>query len=464
MERDEGAIRKSIGRTEPSIYCGRPVLETISVTEEEKQTALARALDSRLFARSEQLRAFLKFVCEAEIRGAGRELNEYLIGVEVLGRAPGYSPAEDSSVRTRAYELRSKLKKLYSGELAEDAIHIVIPKGTYSPQYLRLHTASAHVEPAPLSAIHAPGIGQEVAQPARAAHQLWRVLLFCLVLAVLSGAAGAYLALHYSAAAREVDPVLAEAWSAVGRKDSNVLFSVATPLHLVVGPDTHGIFGSSTYPAPPEAYALFRQHRPLSGDARLGMAFTDNALGMGTMNAVLIAANTVRKLGATHEILPERVATLSALRGRNAVLFGAPVDSEAIARTLQTTPLTVEYDASVREFVILDRATGRTLVPKKENGDFTTVYGLVTVLNTRESDRGRLGMIVFSGITSAGTHGAAEYFASAGALSKLRDVFKAEGINGFPPAYQVVVRCNFSNMLLLSSSYDSHRIIKEEKD
>jgi hypothetical protein len=57
----------------------------------------------------------------------------------------------------------------------------------------------------------------------------------------------------------------------------------------------------------------------------------------------------------------------------------------------------VDYEPSVKEFVVRDRTTGRMIVPKKDaNGDFMDVYGLVTVLSTRDSDRGRLGMVVFS--------------------------------------------------------------------
>ena len=74
------------------------------------------------------------------MRGAGADLTEYVIGVEVLGRPEGYSPAEDSSVRTRAYELRQKLEKLYSTELQAEAIQIVVPKGAYTPHYVKPST------------------------------------------------------------------------------------------------------------------------------------------------------------------------------------------------------------------------------------------------------------------------------------------------------------------------------------
>jgi hypothetical protein len=155
----------------------------------------------------------------------------------------------------------------------------------------------------------------------------------------------------------------------------------------------------------------------------------DNVLGVGTMNAAVSVVNTLRTFGASHQILPERVATLSTLRNRNAILFGAPVDREAITRTMQDTPLLVDYEPSIKEFVIRGRTSGMIIAPRREaNGDFTEVYGLVTVLNTRETDHGRLGMIVFSGITSAGTHGAAEYFSSPRCFRSLRSIFEREGL------------------------------------
>ena len=116
---------------------------------------------------------------------------------------------------------------------------------------------------------------------------------------------------------------------------------------------------------------------------------------------------------------------------------------------------------SVKEFVVRDRTNGRMLVPKKDaNGEFIEVYGLVTVLSTRDSDRGRLGRVIFSGITSAGTHGAAEFFSSPRALRSLKSVLTKEGNHGFPAAYQVVVKCTFSNMLLLAYEYDSHKVLQ----
>jgi hypothetical protein len=108
-----------------------------AVSNDEKRAALARVLESRTFGRSDQLRAFLRYVCEAELEGRANQLNEYALGVSVLGRPEGYSPAEDSSVRSRAYELRNKLRSYYNDEAPEDPIQIEIEKGAYVPRFQR---------------------------------------------------------------------------------------------------------------------------------------------------------------------------------------------------------------------------------------------------------------------------------------------------------------------------------------
>jgi hypothetical protein len=116
----------------------------LAVSDEEKRLALARLLESRTFGRSDQLRAFLRYVCEAELAGRAHQLNEYALGVSVLGRPEGYSPAEDSSVRSRAYELRNKLKSYYRDEAPDDPIRIEIEKGAYVPRFqMRVTTENA---------------------------------------------------------------------------------------------------------------------------------------------------------------------------------------------------------------------------------------------------------------------------------------------------------------------------------
>lgn len=103
---------------------------------------MLRVLRSHALSRSEQLRAFLRYVCEAEFAGRSQELNEYALGVAALGRPEGYSPAEDSCVRSRAYELRNKLKTYYGSESPDEPVRIEIAKGGYAPRFVRASSVS----------------------------------------------------------------------------------------------------------------------------------------------------------------------------------------------------------------------------------------------------------------------------------------------------------------------------------
>ena len=78
----------------PEALTSETTLETCpSELRQQKQLALNAALDSQTFARADQLKCFLKYVCEMEIAGRGHELTEYRIGVEALGGPFIFHPA-----------------------------------------------------------------------------------------------------------------------------------------------------------------------------------------------------------------------------------------------------------------------------------------------------------------------------------------------------------------------------------
>jgi hypothetical protein len=112
-------------------------------TPEEKRRSLDEVLSSATLARSDRLKNLLRFLCESEIDGRSAELNEYEIGVQALGQPAGYSPAENSAVRSRVYELRHKLETFYSTEAPEAPLRIQLLKGTYVPKFVRREHAVA---------------------------------------------------------------------------------------------------------------------------------------------------------------------------------------------------------------------------------------------------------------------------------------------------------------------------------
>jgi hypothetical protein len=82
----------------------------------EKREELRRILESKHFASSPKKSKFLEFVAEQTFLGNGDKLNEYLIGLEVYDRGPGFNSQKDPIVRVQAHEIRRLLKKYYDEE------------------------------------------------------------------------------------------------------------------------------------------------------------------------------------------------------------------------------------------------------------------------------------------------------------------------------------------------------------
>jgi hypothetical protein len=87
------------------------------------------------------------------------------------------------------------------------------------------------------------------------------------------------------------------------------------------------------------------------------------------------------------------------------------------------------------------------------------VFGLITVLPSESSTHQQNRTVVFSGINSAGTQAAAEFFTSPEHLLELKKQLKKDGHDTFPPAYQVVVRSETDDNILLSFHYETYRTI-----
>jgi tetratricopeptide (TPR) repeat protein len=108
----------------------------VALVEDDIKAArrqLERLLESRLFARSEQLSRLLRFLVEQHLQGRARELKESVVGIEVFGRNPGYNPKFDPIVRTEARRLRARLNEYYETEGKHDSVRIDLPKGRYAP-------------------------------------------------------------------------------------------------------------------------------------------------------------------------------------------------------------------------------------------------------------------------------------------------------------------------------------------
>jgi hypothetical protein len=423
------------------------VNDYVPANEEQARRAVEEVLASATLARSDQLRSFLRYVCERTLAGNGKEINEYSVAVEALGKAADFSPAEDSAVRRTAYELRQKLHRYYETEQPRARMRIELPKGSYAPRFVAVEAAGPE-EPVPAGGTALPANRKPVWALAAG---LALSILISIVLGVIAWRGSA-----------RINPTVREAWRPVIATGDRVVISVGTVLHLVVRPYMTVVAeGLPKYPAPPELYPLFRQHRPLEEGVELWMHPVDNSVQFGHAEAATVAATTLTLMGVPYQILPERSAPAPALRGRNVVLIADPQNSNEAAERLDKTPVTLVFDPNYQDVVVRERTGSHTVWAGKRGQDkrYTEVYGLITVLPAEGEAAGPHHVLIFSGLTSVGTQGAAEFFSRPESLRVLQEKLAAEGYAGFPTAYQVVVRCASNDTLLLSTEYAAHRVI-----
>lgn len=106
------------------------------LAEDPRWTLTQRVAASEAFRRSPRLRSFLLYVVEQSLEKPREELNEYQVGTHVFGRPESFNPAEESIVRSSARQLRVKLQEYFEGEGRNESLVVVIPKGTYVPEFV----------------------------------------------------------------------------------------------------------------------------------------------------------------------------------------------------------------------------------------------------------------------------------------------------------------------------------------
>lgn len=98
---------------------------------------LKQILDSSAFRSSKRSQAFLSYVVHAALEGRSDTLKERTLAVELFGRPQDVDLADDTIVRVGAREVRRRLAQYYaSEESANDAVHIDLPPGSYTPEFM----------------------------------------------------------------------------------------------------------------------------------------------------------------------------------------------------------------------------------------------------------------------------------------------------------------------------------------
>lgn len=141
-------------------------------SSESVRAALVSALESPEFRSAPQLRSFLDFIVCAALEQNQEKIKGYTIAVEALGRSEDFNPVTDPIVRVEAARLRRRLAKYYAGTGASERVRIVIPKGSYAPEFEAIpHTVIDEDSPSPSDEVVTMPASQENGD-ARAASEM----------------------------------------------------------------------------------------------------------------------------------------------------------------------------------------------------------------------------------------------------------------------------------------------------
>ena len=106
-----------------------PIAST--VPSDEIAAQVERVLHSRIFIKSERMSTLLRYLAEQTLTGSPEKLKEYAIGVDVFQKDVSFDPRLDSTVRTEARRLRTKLEEYYQTTGRDDEVEVALPKGSY---------------------------------------------------------------------------------------------------------------------------------------------------------------------------------------------------------------------------------------------------------------------------------------------------------------------------------------------
>jgi hypothetical protein len=264
-----------------------------------------------------------------------------------------------------------------------------------------------------------------------------------------------------------IDPIIREAWGPLLQPQANVLICVSTAPHLALLPfdvTMEGRFGVPSLEAPAGVVPWYTRFHHLAPGKRLYMSASVNSTSFGEALGTLTAVQVLTAAGVSYQFLPERLVPSATLSSRNAIFFGAPHGSDSALLLLQGGAFSFEYDPLLKDEYLAENvpgaATPHRFLPKRDDREERIeTFGLITVRPSLGDASGAKRTVLFSGNASAAEAAAIEYFSSSRQLRELKSRFRKEGYSGFPPFYQVVLRCKLDSNTATTFAYETHVIL-----
>lgn len=129
-----------------------------TITLDQRKAEVEAVLGSPVFVRAPRHSKLLRYICEKYFQGHAKDVKEYSIATEVLGRGPDFDQSRDAIVRVEMHRLRKKLKDFYEADGASHSIEIVINPGQYIPCFHARVKAGGPVAGGPRESMAVPAV------------------------------------------------------------------------------------------------------------------------------------------------------------------------------------------------------------------------------------------------------------------------------------------------------------------
>ena len=349
--------------------------------------ALDAIVSSHHFRGSKRYPAFLKYVVHATLEGRAGELKERTLGVEVLGRDPHYDTNADPVVRFIAGEVRKRIALYYHENGAESPVQIVLPPGSYSPEFQLLSR-----EPASAESSQTPA-QQEPAAMARRRWPRWAIVAASATVCVLLVAAVFLLVSNRVGHAASDTSVSAQLWAPLTDSSNSTL--------IVVG-------GSRSQKlAPEDENATFLDH----------MTGPYHHVSLATAIAVGHAAGVLHLKLHPYEIKEASETSLTDIRKHPLVLIGA-TNNEWTMHLVDPLRFRFVVDGHLARIQDTKDPTNAawTVNFAQPYSTVTTDYGLVARFRDPTTEG---PVLVLGGLGPYGTEAASEFVDSPAYLAQL---------------------------------------------
>lgn len=356
---------------------------------------------------SESLCKLLRYLAHHAVQEPGVRVKEYQIATEVFGRRPDFDPQSDSMIRVQVGRLRAKLSEYYSGEGANDAIIVELPKGTY---HLQFHHRAAAAEPTlPATPLPPSPVALPVKLQLHDDARFWRITAITLGIILVGGLAvlASFLTIH-----RLTPTVLA------GVSEPPVEFQELWKPLIRSPEEPWLIFSNAAFIGRPETG--MRYYNPAQ-DA--GGDIWDHYTGVGEVLAVHELDQVFSGFQRSIRVKRGSLFSLDDVRNNDLIFLGSPSEN-----------LTLTEIPSTHEFVFRRVADGprkgdlsifnvhplagepNFVLASPSNEPLTEDYAVIGLMPGLDPSH---SVMIFAGTTTFGTQGAVEYVCHRRSIDRL---------------------------------------------